>query len=149
MLRQISTTSVSLLALLFFFSSCTKDAVVNDTQDIEGTWAVTDIRSNMAYDWNGDGRTETDIYGSYSFCQRDIVLVFEPNGYGQSRQGCNASWQSMYWQLTNSNRTLSIGMSGDDLNLDLTHFSSNTIRGEDHVYVDGRNFVITYTLSRR
>ena len=149
MLRRISTTSFSLLAVLFFFSNCTKDAVVNDTDDIVGTWAVTDIRSDMAYDWNGDGRTETDIYGSYSFCQRDIVLVFDYNGYGQSRQGCNASWRSMSWQLTNNNRTLNIGLSGDDLNLDLTQFTSNTIRGEDRVYVDGRNFIVTYTLSRR
>jgi len=51
--------------------------------------------------------------------------------------------------LTNNNRTLNIGLSGDDLNLDLTQFTSNTIRGEDRVYVDGRNFIVTYTLSRR
>lgn len=149
MLRKIFTTSLALFTLGLLFTSCTKGTIISDTEDITGTWAVTGIRSNLSYDWDGDGRSETDIYGSYSSCQRDIILVLDRNGNGQSRQGCNASWQSLYWDLTNGNRTLNISLYGDDLNLDLTQLSYNTIRGEDHVTVNGRDFVITYTLSRR
>lgn len=148
MVKRIFTYAASLFILSFFLVSCVKESPVTETSDIIGTWAVTDIRSNVSYDWDGDGRSETDIFNTYSYCQQDIVLVFDHDGYGQSRQGCNSSWQSMNWQLYN-NRTLNIQMYSDDLNLDIIQFTNNTIRGEDNVYVDGRNFVITYTLSRR
>jgi hypothetical protein len=137
------------LAALFGFSSCSKKDVINNSEDIVGTWAVVAITSNQSYDWDGDGRYETDIFGTYNFCQRDIQLVFDPNGYGESRQGCNSYWQQIYWQLSNNGRTLSIDMPGDDLNLDITQWAPNTIRGNDHVYVNGNNYTITYTLARR
>ena len=73
--------------------------------------------------------------------------MFEQNGNGQSRQGCNSYWQNMYWELNNSR--LNISLSGDDLNLNLTQFSYHTIRGEDQVYINGNNFYISYTLQRR
>ena len=147
MLKRISTTSAFSFLFILLLTGCVKQDPVNDDSDIIGTWEVTGIRSNIAYDWDGDGRSETDIYSTYSYCQQDIVLVFEHNGYGQSRQGCNASWQSLNWELYNN--TLSIDMYSDQLNLDITQFTNQTIRGEDNVYVDGRNFVITYVLSRK
>ena len=148
MVKKIFTPAILLSTLTLLLASCTKDNTITDTDDIVGTWAVTDIRSNQSYDWDGDGRNETDIYGTYSSCQRDIVLVFDYDGYGQSRQGCNAPWNTLYWDLT-GNRTLNIQLSGDDLNLDIVQMTNNTIRGEDQVYVNGRNYTITYTLSRR
>lgn len=148
MLKRIFTpTTFSFVLLSLFLTSCVKESPVSDSNDIIGTWAVTGIRSDVAYDWNGDGRNETDIFNNYSYCQQDIVLVFDYNGYGESRQGCNAAWQNMNWELYGN--TLNIDMYSDQLNLDLIQFGHNTIRGEDNIYVDGRNFVITYTLSRR
>ena len=147
MVKRISTLTASLF-LVVFLAGCTKDTNISEADDITGTWAVTGIRSNVAYDWDGDGRNETDIYNTYTNCQQDIVLVFERDGYGQGRQGCNASWQPLDWQIYN-NRTLNIQLYNDDLNLDIVQFSNNTIRGEDNVFVDGRNFVVTYTLTRR
>ncbi|MGZ5286294.1 MAG: DUF5004 domain-containing protein [Flavisolibacter sp.] len=147
MVKRIFTLAASII-MVFFLSSCTKDTNITESNDIVGTWAVTSIRSDVAYDWDGDGRNETDIYNTYTNCQQDIVLVFERDGYGQSRQGCNASWQNLDWQIYN-NRTLNIQLYNDDLNLDIVQFTNNTIKGEDNVYVDGRNFVITYTLTRR
>ena len=147
MKKRIFTPALTILVLSFLFTSCIKQEPITETDEIIGTWAVTGIRSNIAYDWNGDGRSETDIYNTYSYCQQDIILVFNYHGNGQSRQGCNASWQQMNWQLYNN--TLNIQMYNDEINLDINQFSRNTIRGEDNVYVDGRNFIITYTLSRR
>jgi hypothetical protein len=145
MIRQFFTPLAIFAALLL--SSCTKNDVTASSDDLIGTWQVTDIRSDRPYDWDGDGYSETDIYSTYSYCQRDISLVFEDGGFGRSRQGCNSFWENMYWQL--SNRTLTIDLPGDDLNLDLVQFTPYTIRGEDYVYVNGQNFVITYTLSKR
>ncbi|HET7898050.1 MAG TPA: hypothetical protein VFL47_10280, partial [Flavisolibacter sp.] len=53
------------LVLVFLVSSCQKSDVITSPQSLEGTWIVTGISADRAYDFNGDGRTETDIYGSY------------------------------------------------------------------------------------
>ena len=149
MLKKFFTLSFSLLAAMLFFTSCTKTDVISSEADVVGTWIVTDIRSNIANDWDGDGYSETDIYGTYSYCQRDIVLVFDQYGTGQGRQGCNSYWQNLNWQLMNGNRTLSIDMTGDVIELNNLLVGSYSIQGEDYVYSNGRNYTITYTLQRR
>lgn len=149
MVKRIFTLSTILLATVFFFSSCTKSDVISNDTDVVGTWAVTGIRSNMANDWDGDGYSETDIYGTYSYCQRDIVLTFDQYGTGQGRQGCNSYWQNLNWQLTNGNRTLRVDMIDDVIELNNLRVSYNTIQGDDYVYSNGRNYTITYTLQRR
>jgi len=148
MRQQFYLFSLALLSVVSF-SSCTKSDVITNEQSLEGTWAVTDIRSDRASDFNGDGRTETDIYGSYTTCQRDIVITFDRNGYGQMRQGCNAYWQNVTWRLSNNNRQLDIILPDDQLNLAVSQFSNSTIRGVDQVYVNGNTFNITYTLQRQ
>ena len=107
MARRIFTSVLGLFSIIFLLSSCSKNNdIIGNENDITGTWAVTGIRSDIAYDWDGDGYSENDIFGNYNNCQRDIQLSFDYNGYGQSRQGCNASWLAMYWELSNNNRTL-------------------------------------------
>lgn len=149
MQKKFFTLPVLLVAAIFVFSSCTKSDVISDEYDVVGTWAVTGIRSNTSNDWDGDGRSETDIYGTYSSCQRDIILVFDDYGTGQGRQGCNAYWQNLDWQLTNNNRNLRIDLIEDVIELSNLRISSNTIQGDDYVYSNGRNYTITYTLQRR
>ena len=150
MMRRISTPLLGLFSIIILLTSCSKNNdIIGNENDITGTWAVTGIHSDIAYDWNGDGYPEKDILATYSNCQRDIVLSFDYNGYGQSRQGCNASWLAMNWELSNNNQTLKINLADDDINLDISRFDSNTIVGDDRVYVDGRYYNITYTLSRR
>jgi len=149
MLKKFFTLSLLLAGSIVFFSSCTKSNVISNDADVVGTWVVTDIRSNIANDWNGDGYSETDIFGSYSYCQRDIVLVFDQYGTGQGRQGCNSYWQNLNWQLSNGNRTLHIDLIDDVIELNNLRVSSNNIQGDDYVYSNGRNYTITYTLQRR
>jgi hypothetical protein len=148
-MRQLFTFSAFAFFLLFILSSCQKSDVIRDERSLDGIWRVTDIRSDGAYDFDGDGRTETDIYGSYSSCQRDIVIDFSTDGYGRMRQGCNAYWDNITWRLSNGNRQLDIQLPDDQLNLSISQFDNNTIRGVDQVSLDGRNFQITYTLQRQ
>ena len=49
----------------------------------------------------------------------------------------------------NGNRTLSIDMTGDVIELNNLLVGSYSIQGEDYVYSNGRNYTITYTLQRR
>jgi hypothetical protein len=138
-----------MIATIFVFSSCTKSDVISNEYDVVGTWAVAGIRSNTANDWNGDGYSETDIYGTYSSCQRDIVLVFDDYGTGQGKQGCNSYWQNLNWQLTNNNHNLRIDLIEDVIELSNLRVSANTIQGDDNVYSNGRYYTVTYTLQRR
>ncbi len=149
MLQKFSALSFVLVTLAIVFAGCQKGDVISNEEDISGTWAVTGIRSNAANDWDGDGDSETDIYGNYSYCQRDIVLVFNEYGTGQARQGCNAYWQNLNWTLSDNNRTLNIDLIEDEIVLDNLRVDNNIIRGEDHIYSNGRNYTITYTLERR
>jgi hypothetical protein len=149
MLRKFSTTILSVFVLGVLVSSCKKSDTISNESDLTGTWYVTGISSNIPYDWNGDGYQETDIFGAYTSCQRDITLSFNSDGTGLSRQGCNASYQTFYWQLSNGNRTLNIDLPSDDINLNNLQFSSSTLRGEDQVYVNNNSYIITYTFSRR
>ena len=134
---------------MLVFSNCTKTDVISSEFDVVGTWAVTGIRSNVANDWDGDGYSETDIYRTYSSCQKDIVLVFDYYGTGQGRQGCNSYWQNLNWQLTNNNHNLRIDLLEDVIELSNLRVSSNTIQGDDNIYSNGRYYTVTYTLQRR
>jgi hypothetical protein len=149
MLKKIFTPLFLLFPVVTILSSCSKRDVISNEYDVVGTWAVTGIRSNVANDWDGNGSSETDIYGTYSSCQRDIVLTFDEYGTGQARQGCNAYWQNINWQVTNNNHNLHIDLMDDAIDLSNLRVTSNTIQGDDNVYSNGRNYTVTYTLQRR
>ena len=147
MLRQIFYSFSMLILAMTVFSSCSKNETVSQTEDLSGTWSITGIQSNRAYDWDGDGRQETDILGTYTACDRDIVLSFEQGGFGRISEGCNAPFVNFNWQL--SGNRLDMQIPSGDLNLDLLQFNSTTLRGTDNIQVNGDNFQITYTLTRR
>jgi hypothetical protein len=145
-------TKTILLPLVFLFSlvaisSCTKESTISNTDELIGTWEVVGISSNIPYDWDYDGYEETDIYSTYNYCQRDISLSFDYGGYGETRQGCNAPYETLNWQL--GNNRLDIYIPSGDINLYITQFNSNTIRGYDQVQVNGRTYTISYTLNKR
>jgi hypothetical protein len=148
MLKNFFTPLLS-ITIMLVFSNCTKTDVISNEYDVVGTWAVTGIRSNVANDWDRDGYSETDIYRTYSSCQKDIVLVFDDYGTGQGRQGCNSYWQNLNWQLTNNNHNLRIDLLEDVIELSNLRVSSNTIQGDDNIYSNGRYYTVTYTLQRR
>lgn len=145
-------TKRNLLPLLFFASvftlmSCTKDDRVSNSDEVIGTWAVTGIRSDSPYDWDHDGYAETDIYNTYDYCEREISLSFDYGGYGEARQACDAPYETLRWQW--GNNRLDISIPSGDINLYITQFNGNTIRGYDQVQVNGRTYNITYTLQKQ
>src|SRR5687768_9273763 len=99
-MRQLFTFSALSIALLLLFSSCQKSDIIRDERSLDGTWLVTGIRADRAYDFDGDGRTETDIYNNYTSCQQDIVIMFDREGYGRIQQGCDAYWENISWRLS-------------------------------------------------
>jgi hypothetical protein len=41
-----------------------------------GSWKVTALSCDVAYDWNNDGVTERDIYSTWTVCERDNLYTF-------------------------------------------------------------------------
>jgi len=69
---------------VFFISSCNDHLKIEANNDPQGfadsqfvgSWKIVAINSDVAYDWNNDGTTERDIYGTWSPCQRDNLFTF-------------------------------------------------------------------------
>lgn len=73
-----------ILYLLLLFTSCNEHLKIdrnNDPQGVAdsqfvGSWKIVEVSSDVAHDWNNDGSTERDIYGTWSACQKDHLFTF-------------------------------------------------------------------------
>ena len=73
-----------LLTSAFFISSCNDHLKIEKNDDpqgyadsqIVGSWKITALSCDVAYDWNNDGTTERDIYSTWTPCQRDNLYTF-------------------------------------------------------------------------
>ena len=73
-----------LSAIAFFISSCNGHLKIEKNNDPQGyagsqfvgSWKITGVRCDVAYDWNNDGTTETDIYSTWTQCQKDNLFTF-------------------------------------------------------------------------
>ena len=73
-----------LLFSVFFVSSCNDHLKIEANNDPQGfadsqfvgSWKIVAVNSDVAYDWNNDGTTERDIYGTWSSCERDNLFTF-------------------------------------------------------------------------
>ena len=152
MIRKTFYTLPVLFLMLVLVAGCSKndaDADVNTGQeDVTGSWSVTGIQSDRAYDWDGNGSTETDIFGTYSVCNRNIVYVFETGGTGRVSEGCTAPFVNISWQLSGRRLTVQ-GVPSGDINLDLIPSNAGTLKGTDDINVNGTSYRVTYTFTKR
>ena len=62
-----------------------------------GTWKVTAVTADVAWDYDGNGTTETNIYASWSLCARDNLYTFVGDKTGTYKLDCtntkNGSWE--------------------------------------------------------
>ena len=73
-----------LVISVFFISSCNDHLKIEKNDDPQGyadsqfvgSWKVTALSCDVAYDWNNDGTTERDIYSTWTSCQRDNLYTF-------------------------------------------------------------------------
>ena len=68
----------------FFISSCNDHLKIEKNDDPQGyadsqfvgSWKVTALSCDVAFDWNNDGTTERDIYSTWTACERDNLYTF-------------------------------------------------------------------------
>jgi hypothetical protein len=65
-----------------------------------GLWKVTGLTSNLPFDWDGNGTTETDVYSTWSDCQKNNLYRFDGNKTGVYQLNCNSTHNGV-WQIFN------------------------------------------------
>jgi hypothetical protein len=73
-----------LFTSVFFISSCNDHLKIEKNDDPQGyadsqfvgSWKITGLSSDVAFDWNNDGTTERDIYSTWTACERDNLYTF-------------------------------------------------------------------------
>ena len=98
-----------------FFISCNDHLKIEKNNDPQGyadsqfvgSWKITAVSSDVAYDWNNDGSPERDIYSTWSQCERDNLYTFTADtamgGYkkGTFKVNCSVN-KTGEWQIVNA-----------------------------------------------
>lgn len=66
-----------------------------------GSWKITGYVSNKPFDWNGDGSTETNIYNTWTTCEKDNLYQFVADKTGTFKTNCSFSSPGT-WQIVNT-----------------------------------------------
>jgi len=101
-----------LFTSVFFISSCNDHLKIEKNDDPQGygdsqfvgSWKVTALNCDVAYDWNNDGSKERDIYSTWSQCERDNLYTFTgdtaTDGYKKGTFKINCSiTKTGQWQI--------------------------------------------------
>lgn len=108
--------------ILYLFISASLISSCNDHLKIEknndpqgyadsqfvGSWKVTALSCDVSYDWNNDGITERDIYGTWSACERDNLYTFTGDTLSDAKKkgtfkiNCSVT-KTGEWQIVDTN----------------------------------------------
>lgn len=104
-----------LLFSVLFISSCNDHLKIEKNGDPQGyadsqfvgIWKITAINSDVAWDYDGNGSTETNIFATLSACEKDNLYTFVGNKTGTFKFNCtltkDGSWEvvlTKYLQYT-------------------------------------------------
>jgi hypothetical protein len=95
--------------IIFLFSSCRAHlrTEANNQQQgyadsqVVGVWKITAATSDVPSDWNGDGSMETDIYNTWSACQKDNLYSFLADKTGTFKLTCSGTYNGT-WTIVNT-----------------------------------------------
>jgi hypothetical protein len=104
-----------LLVSIFLIAACNDHLKIEKNNDpqgyadsqVVGSWKIVAVSSDVPYDWNNDGSTERDVYGTWSPCQRDNLFTFTGDtAMGAYKTGtfkinCSVT-KSGVWQIVNT-----------------------------------------------
>lgn len=97
-----------LLLIVLFFSGCKRVTVeANDNpqgyadSQVVGTWKITEILSDKAYDWDGNGTKEKDVLATYDDCEKNMLYQFIQDKTGVYQLNCNTT-KNGTWLILNT-----------------------------------------------
>ena len=150
----------SLLYLLFccaFLSACNDHLKIeanNNPQgyadsQVVGAWKITALKSDIAYDWDGNGTPETDIFNSWSACDKDHLYTFVGNKTGVYKINCSTTVNGV-WQIFNTQQLEYTPDGMSTLAEKIVAMTSNEFKTTRTVAVtSGQIFTLTKTWTRQ
>lgn len=117
---------------------------------VVGSWKITSIKSDKAYDWDGNGVAETDVLGTFTQCSKDMLFTFEPDKTGVFKLNCSIT-KNGTWQIINTQHLLWQAEGGSAQQEQLAQMTSdtfNTIRKVQFV-LNGPIYSVTTTWKRQ
>src|SRR5258705_6924586 len=98
-----------LFASSFFIISCNDHLKIEKNNDPQGyadsqfvgTWKITSINSDVAWDWDNNGSTETNIFATQSSCEQDNLYTFIGDKTGTFKLSCSLTKDGS-WQIVNT-----------------------------------------------
>ncbi len=144
-----------LICTTFVIISCGKNITVDKNDDLQGyadsqvigTWKITALTSDKPFDWDRNGTKETDIFSTYTACEKDNLYQFFPAKTGNFKLNCNASNPGT-WQLYNSSLNFTPDGGFSELHT-ITGMSSNSFTSTKRVQFGAEVFVVTSTWTRQ
>src|SRR5688572_33099286 len=87
---------------IFFISACRDHLKIEKNNDPQGfadsqfvgTWKITAIDANVAWDYDGNGTTETNIFATKSACEQDNRYTFVGDKTGTFKLSCSIDRKS-------------------------------------------------------
>ena len=131
-----------------------KDDPENLSEQLIGTWKLYEQSSIPANDWNGDGKLETDMYGSFSACEKDAGLTLLANGKGLIRLSCSDT-RAINWKIANNSDDFNYqletnGVFSDYRNNSLIQLNQNIFIFSGTIQAaNGKTYMINYRYFRR
>lgn len=98
------------LLFLLFILSCNDHLKIEANDDQQGyadsqfvgTWKITAASSDVSWDYDNNGTSETNIFSTWSTCQKDNLYTFAGDKTGTFKFTCNntknGSWQILSTQ---------------------------------------------------
>ena len=94
-----------ILYLCILFTSCNDHLKIDRNNDPQGyadsqfigTWKITAVTADVAWDYDANGSTETNIYATWSACKKDNLYTFVGDKTGTYKLDCSntktGSWE--------------------------------------------------------
>jgi hypothetical protein len=114
-----------------------------------GTWKITGYTSNKPYDWNGDGSTETNIYNTWTSCEKDNLYQSIADKSGNFKINCSTSTPGT-WLIVNT--TYLVYKPTNQVSVTEKFISMTTVEfktTEEVTVSTGQNFTLTKTWTRQ
>jgi hypothetical protein len=114
-----------------------------------GAWKITAVSSDVPNDWNGDGSSETDIYATWSACQKDNLYSFIVDYTGTFKLNCTNTEAGSWMVVNTQNLQYYSPATGIELEkfISMTNVEFKTTRG--YTLSNGQPATVTKTWTRQ
>lgn len=116
---------------------------------VVGDWKITAFVSNAPYDWDGNGTAETNIFETWTSCEKDNLYRFVGDKTGSFKLNCSLT-KNGGWQIFNT-RELTYTPEGFATEIEnIIAMTSNEFKTSRTVGAGiGQTFTVTKTWSRQ